>query len=214
MFLFITTSGNFSPAHRAALDPGTAENGTEPQPGSPSPPRQGRNSCDPAALTTRCRCGRCVSVKDVENCRNCCRCVRPACMVEASAAMVTGLLGGLSTWLRPGAKWPPSQTLVAAASFAPPRTWPLGRLEVATRFPAAVSALSFRGTAEPPRGRAPIRAACCLAAAPRPAGYARLSVCEWACPPGSPADFTPQVFGPLSGAFDFAAAGFYPAGTQ
>lgn len=85
-------------------------------------------------------------------------------------------------------------------------TWSLEDLEKATSFPATVSTLWFRQHGPAcQRARVPIRAT--SADDPAPAAqprFARLSTCGPAYRPGSRADFTPRIFDPLSGAFDYA----------
>lgn len=97
----------------------------------------------------------------------------------------------LPAWLRPGTKWPPGKKGYLCL------TWSSADLEEATSFPATVSTLWFRQHGPAcQRARVPIRAASArVAGACRPARFACLSTCGWACPPGSRADFTPRATG-------------------
>lgn len=211
MFLFITTSDNFSPSHKAPRDHGNAEKTA----GTPSevtctPTAGGRRRGPPDSPVTSCF-----------SCFGCDRQPRPsmrlAVRVCDGPTITTPThrrpcqpyrkLGNVDTghrlpaWLRPGTKWPPGKKWLPLPHLV------LGRLEKATSFPATVSTLWFRqhgpacqrGARSDPRPRRPCRRR--PAAQPR---SARLSACGWAYPPGSRADFTPRIFGPLSGAFDYA----------
>lgn len=203
MFLFITISGNFSPAHKAAPSPGTVENRTKPQPGSPSPPRQGRYSCDPAALTTRCRCRRCASDASVENCER----------MRLLPMRVPGVHGrGIGSHCyrspfatsRHGSALVPSGLLVKLVTSSSPGPWKTWRRP--RRFLRRYPPSDFGSMAQRANGRA-FRSALPAPAFPAPAAQpvsAHLSACGQAYLPGSRADFTPRLFGPLSGAFDCA----------
>lgn len=207
MFLFITTSDNFSAPHKRPLHPRRrGKDGRHPSRGYLHPHGQ-REALMPSGLAL-CQLFRLLdwggrqrsSMRLVVRCGVFtlyhARTSKTVSAVSERGNMDTG--HRLPAWLRPGTKWPPGKNRLPLPHLV------LGRLGEATSFPATVSTLWFRQHGPAcQRARVPIRATSAEAPAAQPV-CAHLSACGRAYPPGSRADFTPRLFGPLSGAFDCA----------
>lgn len=212
MFLFITTSDNFSPLHKAPMPRTHGKDGRHPIRGHLHP--HGHREAAETLWTHPVSIVELLSGGAVEAAaRPSMRSAvcdgalpphrghahrRPCHLFQGNGNPGPGYR--LPAWLRPGTKWPPGKKRLPLPHLV------LGRLGGGHAvscggFHPLISAhgsASRRAARSDPR---PPAAPWPPAAQPR---FARLSTCGPAYRPGSRADFTPRVFGPLSGAFDCA----------